>query len=115
MLSRVSSRRLFSQARFGSSSHHDHGHNEHGTGWPKPSGRGQFKPEQREDVVRVLANASQSVPNKVREEVLSLEGWLFGKKVIYLNTKDPWYNQIPSDQQYLFGERVCAHLTLSYL
>jgi hypothetical protein len=98
------------QQRFG----HDH-HNEHGTGWPKPSGRGQFQPAQKQDVERALSQSRELVPDEVRKEAKSLEGWLFGKKVIYLNTKDPWYNQIPNEQQYLFAERVCNTHLRSYI
>lgn len=109
------------QHRQASSGSHDHDdpHSSHGTGWPKPSGRGQFKPVSQEEVNTALAKAQkgsqgQEAPPSIREEVLALEGWLFGKKVIYLNTKEPWYNQIPNEQQYLFGERVCDAHNLSH-
>lgn len=38
---------------------------------------------------------------------MSLEGWLFGRKVIYLAKNKPYYEQIPDEAPYLFGERVC--------
>ena len=43
---------------------------------------------------------------QIRERIMSLEGWLFGKKVIYLNREQPYYEQVADNSQYLFGERV---------
>jgi len=40
-----------------------------------------------------------------KEVVHELEGWLFGKKVIYLDTEKPFYEQIPEHFKYMFGER----------
>lgn len=40
------------------------------------------------------------------EKVMQLEGWLFGRKVIYLNKEKPFYDQLPNEAAYLFGERV---------
>lgn len=37
---------------------------------------------------------------------MNLEGWLFGRKVIYLAKNKPYYEQLPDEAPYLFGERV---------
>eukprot|EP01130_Rhizamoeba_saxonica_P005992 TRINITY_DN2373_c1_g1_i1.p1 TRINITY_DN2373_c1_g1~~TRINITY_DN2373_c1_g1_i1.p1 ORF type:complete len:200 (-),score=55.73 TRINITY_DN2373_c1_g1_i1:91-690(-) len=39
------------------------------------------------------------------EEVKYLDGWLFGKKVVYINPKKPVYEQMPDNAKYIFGER----------
>lgn len=104
------SSRLFQTTRF-YSSHHDHHHsNDHNgtpaqnsTGWPRPSGRSPVRPYERDQVAIQLAKTTHQTP----EEVIELEGWLFGKKVIYLNSEKPYYEQIPNDDvQFMFGERV---------
>jgi len=75
----------------------------YGTGWPKPSPREPVQPYEVEAVDDRLKRTP--LPDEDAEKVRSLEGWLFGKKVIYLNRDKPYYMQIPSNQQYLFGER----------
>lgn len=101
--------------RFYSSAHHNSEHDEHhhgtpasnSTGWPKPSGRSPVRPFERDQVSSQLSTIT---PGKQPEEIKELEGWLFGKKVLYLNSEQPFYEQIPDHHKYAFGERVCFFL-----
>lgn len=99
------------------SSHHDHNEPnvEHTTGWPKPSERSRLKPYTREEVNHRLQSIYLS--DEKKEKILDLEGWLFGKKVIYLRSDRPWYEHLPSSSKYMFGERVSylSHFTKCYL
>jgi hypothetical protein len=85
-------------------SHDDHGdhHGDHNsTGWPKATGREPLKPFDRQQVSALL----KAKPG-VLDGAVELEGWLFGKKVFYLNPDRPYYEQIPENAAYLFGEKV---------
>lgn len=86
------------------STHHDDHHgDDHSTGWPKPSGREPLKPYDRQQVNALLDRTGHSLKE---DSVVELEGWLFGKKVYYLNSDRPYYEQIPDNHVYLFGQKV---------
>jgi hypothetical protein len=86
------------------SGHHeeDHHGDHNSTGWPQPTGREPLKPFDRNQVAAYLS----AKPGQENIDGVELEGWLFGKKVYYLNTERPYYEQIPENQAYLFGEKV---------
>jgi len=74
-----------------------------GTGWPKPSSRQPLKPYQPQDVDKIINNSHLS--EEQTKEIRKLEGWLFGRKVIYLKPKQPFYEVIPDHHKFYFGER----------
>eukprot|EP01128_Nolandella_sp_AFSM9_P009040 TRINITY_DN5683_c0_g1_i1.p1 TRINITY_DN5683_c0_g1~~TRINITY_DN5683_c0_g1_i1.p1 ORF type:complete len:185 (-),score=46.03 TRINITY_DN5683_c0_g1_i1:94-609(-) len=77
---------------------------EHGTGWPKPSSREPLLPFERDAVAKKLDEANISDP-EIREEILDLQGWLFGKKRIYVAANVKIYDNLSDDAKFVFGER----------